>query len=353
MTEVPMLVALIAGGLVLWKGSQRFPGSCDVWGGILFGIAVGIREQALSMGAAFLWILWSRPSRETSRFRSLLLFGCAAGAAALAPVLSFYLLDPSGFIERTRIWLHAIPMGHVQFWSNVQASLLYTFAICPAAWLVTAGAGVYSRLRKKSTGVSSAASKPVRNPMLGLFCCVLLPIMALWRDADVQIHPRYALIALPGALILCAHVYDRWARTVKGPVVWAAVHVIVLGVAVAVLSPFWHEQAGKMENARAMRDAVPGEALIIAGSYSPILEYYRGIGVRPQWHILWSGWKWNPEAADDSIRRAWAERRPVYLTEDPRGWRYFESEYLHFFYFLKDCKKEAVGPKLFRIYPRN
>jgi hypothetical protein len=138
MTEVPMLVALIAGGLVLWKGSQRFPGSCDVWGGILFGIAVGIREQALSMGAAFLWILWSRPSRETSRFRSLLLFGCAAGAAALAPVLSFYLLDPSGFIERTRIWLHAIPMGHVQFWSNVQASLLYTFAICPAAWLVTA-----------------------------------------------------------------------------------------------------------------------------------------------------------------------------------------------------------------------
>jgi hypothetical protein len=353
MTEVPMLVALIAAGLVLWKGSNRFPGLCDVWGGILFGIAVGIREQALSMGAAFLWILWSRPSREPSRFRSLLLFGCAAGAAVLVPVLSFYLLDPPGFVERTRIWLHAIPMGHVQFWNNVQASLLFTFAICPAAWLLMVGAGVYTLLRRKSTGVSPTAGKRAQNPVLGIFCSILLPIMALWRDADVQIHPRYALIALPGALILCAHVYDRWARPTKGPVVWAAVHVLVLGVAVALLSPFWHEQAGKMENARAMRDAVPGEALIIAGSYSPILEYYRGIGVRPQWHILWSGWNWNPEAADGSIRQAWADRMPVYLSEDPRGWRYFESEYLHFFYFLKNCKKEAVGQKFFRIYPRN
>jgi hypothetical protein len=352
MTEVPMLVALIAAGLVLWKGSHRFPAACDIWGGVLFGIAVGIREQALSMGAAFLWVLWNRPSAQSSRFRSVLLFGCAAGAAVLSPVFSFYLLNPSGFAERTRVWLHAIPMGHVQFWNNVQSSLLYTFAVCPAAWLVTAGAGVYALFRKKPTDGSSATIKPVRNPALGAFCCVLLPIMVLWRDADVQIHPRYALIALPGALVLCARLYDRWARSAKGPVVWAAAHVIVLGVAIAVLSPFWREQAGKMENARAMRDAVPGEALIIAGSYSPILEYYRGIGVRSQWHILWSGWEWNPKTADNSIRQAWADHVPVYISEDPLGWRYFESEYLHFFYLLKNCKREAVGPKFFRVYPR-
>ncbi len=352
MTEVPMLVALISAALVLWKGSERFPTASDIFGGILFGMAVGIREQALTLGAGFLWILWSRPPREDSRFRSVLLFSVAAGAAVIAPVLSFYLLDPPGFIDRTRIWLHAIPMGHVQFWNNVQASLLYTFAICPAAWMVTAAAGICTLISKRPKDVSPPACPAIRNPVSGLFCCVLLPIMALWRDADVQIHPRYALIALPGALIFCTHLYERWFRERKGPVVWAVVHVLVLGAAIAVLSPFWREQAEKMENARALRDAVPGKALIIAGSYSPILDYYRGIGVRPQWQILWSGWEWNPAAADSSILQAWADHVPVYLSGDPVGWRYFESEYLHFFYFLKDRRREAVLPKFFRIYPQ-
>jgi hypothetical protein len=40
------------------------------------------------------------------------------------------------------------------------------------------------------------------------------------------------------------------------------------------------------------------------------------------------------------------------MIEDPLGWRYFESEYLHFFFLFRDCRKEFVIPKLFRIYPR-
>jgi hypothetical protein len=107
-----------------------------------------------------------------------------------------------------------------------------------------------------------------------------------------------------------------------------------------------------MENARRMRDAVPGEALMVAGSYSPILDYYRGIGVRPEWQVLWSGWAWTPEAADSSIRKAWTDHVPVYVCEDPLGWRYFEPEYLHLLYFMEGCRKEAVFPEFFRIYPR-
>jgi hypothetical protein len=352
MTEVPMLTALVGAALILWQGSERFPVSSRIWSGFLFGIAVGIREQAMCMGIAFLWVLWIRPAKGTSRLRSLLLFGASAGAAVLAPVLLFYFRDPSGFVARTRVWLHAIPMGPLQFWNNVQASLLYTFAICPAAWLATAGAGVYALITRKTEDPRPASSAPVRQLILGMLFCVLLPIMALWRDADVQIHPRYALIALPGALIFCAYFYDRWTRAAKGPVVWAIAHVIVLGMAIVILSPFWREQAMKMENARAMRDAVPGEALMIAGSYSPILDYYRGIGVRPQWRVLWSGWEWNPDAAENTIRQAWANHVPVYISEDPLGWRNFEPEYLYFYNLLKGCRKKAVGPKFFQILPR-
>ena len=351
MTEVPMLVALIASALVLWKSGDRHPGWNDILGGLLFGVAVGIREQALSTGAAFLWILCSRRQTRTSRLRSVLWFGSASGAAFLAPVLSFYLLDPAGFIERTKIWLHAIPMGHVQFGNNVQASLLYTFAICPASWLAVAAAGIFVLCRRQKTR-SAVSGISIPNPALGIFCSVVLPIAVLWRDADVQIHPRYALIALPGALIFCAHIYDRWIRSPKGPAVWAIVHLLIFGAAMAALFPYRQDQTHKMECARAVRIAVPGEALMIAGNYSPILDYYRGIGVRPQWQILWAGWDWNPEAAESAIQQAWVNQTPVYLGNDPLGWRYFETEYLHFHRFFKDCRKELVSPEFYRVYPK-
>jgi hypothetical protein len=352
MTEVPMLVALIAASLFLWKSGDRHPALKDALAGIFFGLAIGIREQALTLGPAFLWMLCSRDQTGRSRFRSILWFSGMAGTAMLVPVLSFFLLDPAGFMEHTRIWIHAIPMGRIQFWNNVQASLLWGVAICPAAWLAAAVAGISAIGKSRRNREPQFASElGIRTPIVGVFCGVVLPIMALWRDADVQMHPRYALVALPGSLIFCATIYDRWVRSRKGPVMWAVAHVFVFALAMAVLSPYRQAETEKMNFARMMRDAVPGEALIIAGSYSPIIDYFRGIGVRPEWRILWSGWGFNAASADDVVRNSWADHVPVYLSEEPLGWRYLESEYLHYYYFFKNCKKEQVAPKLLRVYP--
>jgi hypothetical protein len=156
---------------------------------------------------------------------------------------------------------------------------------------------------------------------------------------------------LPGALVFCAHVYSRWAATRKGRLLWALAHVVLFGVALAGLHPYFQGQAEKMKSVRAMKDAVPGDALLIAGNYSPMLDYYRGIGVRPRWQILWSGWDWNPSAAEEMILKAWADRVPVYFSEDPLGWRYFETEYLHFHLFLKPHKREYITARFYRIYP--
>jgi 4-amino-4-deoxy-L-arabinose transferase-like glycosyltransferase len=106
MTEVPMLVALLAAALLLWQPGGRHARWTDIAGGIFFGLAVGIREQALTLGAAFLWILFVRGG--SSRFRPVLRFGIAAAVVILAPAIGWYLFDPAGFVERTRTWLHAI-----------------------------------------------------------------------------------------------------------------------------------------------------------------------------------------------------------------------------------------------------
>ena len=353
MTEVPMLTILVASALILWKRWSRYPVLSDVLGGLLFGAAIGIREQAATLGPAFLWILSSRRAAGHSRLRSAALFGGAAVLAVLVPVLSIYVADPAGFVNRIGTWLHAIPLGHSQFRNNLQASLLFAFVTCPAAWLAAGAAGIcaLSRRRRPPEGESPSQESSIPNGLFGVVCGIGLPIAALWRDADVQMHPRYLLLILPGSLIFCTSIYHRWVRSRGGAAAWAVVHVLVFGAGLTILSPIRQTQTEKMEFARAVRDAVPGPGLMIAGSYSPILDYYRAIGVRPEWRILWTGWDWDAETADRMVRKAWADRKPVYFSEDSLGWRYFESEYLHFYSLFRDCRKEAVIPRLSRVYP--
>ena len=91
--------------------------------------------------------------RTRSRFRSMLRFAIAAAVVILAPAVAWYLYDPAGFVERTKTWLHAIPMGSVQFRNNMEASLLFTFVICPGAWLAFAGAGIRRPICRKAPRV--------------------------------------------------------------------------------------------------------------------------------------------------------------------------------------------------------
>jgi hypothetical protein len=353
MTEVPMLVALFAAALLLWKPSDRHPLLTDIAGGILFGLAVGIREQALTLGAAFLWIIFSRRKEMASRFRSTLLFGAAAAFAILSPAAAFYLYDPAGFIERTKTWLRAIPMGSVQFRRNLEASLLFTFIASPGAWLAVAGAGIYRLFRKQSASPArhDSQTETIPNPIWGILCCLVLPLAVLWRDADVQMHPRYALIALPASVILCTTLYRRWVPSRRGLAVWAIVQVAVFGLSLVVFSPFRQTQIKKMEFARQVRESIPGKGLIIAGNYSPVFDYYRGIGVRRDWQILWAGWDWDRHFVEAKIYDAWANGTPVYLSTDPPGWSYFEKEFIEVHLILKDCPQEPIIPHLFRVYP--
>lgn len=359
MTEVPMLAALLGSAVVLLETADRRSLWADLSAGILFGLAVGIREQALTLVPAFAWILFRVRRDARARSRSMVLFFVSAGVAAFAPALIFYLHDPAGFREKVRTWFHNVPTGPVQFGANFQAGLLYTLAVCPGAWFAAAGAGIYRLLRGRNRRAD--ADEKSRTPMrgerrlaetvLGACACMIFPLAVLWFDADVQMHPRYLLAVLPASLILCAQLFHRWAPSSKGAAVWAVVQVLALGAAMAALGPYRQTQTGKMEYARQMRDAIAGKALVISGNCSPILDYYRAIGIRPEWKILWSGWDWDVRTAEDQICNAWRDGIPVYLGWNPSSWSRFEKEFLDLHFLLKDCEKEMVAPMVWRVLP--
>jgi hypothetical protein len=356
MTEVPMLVTVIAAAAVLWGAEPRPHVGREVLAGLLFGISVGIREQALTLAAAFLWILWVRRLDFSSWVRSVLRFGVASALVIVAPVALFYLYDPARFMQRTRVWLSILPTGEVHFWENVLASLIYTFAICPAAWLALVSAGtwyLWRRLRRAGRPVTAGGeAAQIPSPLLGLTCCLFIPLMILWRDADVQIHPRYLLVVLPASLILCAWLYHRWTGTTRAAVRWAVLQLVVFGIAQAGMQPLRQLQAEKRDYAQMVRSLVPGEALLIAGGYSPILDYYRGLRDRPGWRILWSGWIWDRDKAAAEIAQSWARNEPVYLCDGPAAWLYFEDQRLDLYYILRGTRSEKVAPGLTRVEPK-
>jgi hypothetical protein len=368
MTEVPMLVAILATAIVLWESGERHPIRGPLAGGLLFGLAVGIREQAATLGAACLWILWERRPDLPSRMRAWLLFALSAGTSMVVPILVLYLHDPAAFFERTRTWMHAIPVGGSHFLKNMEAALLFALAVCPGAWLALSGGGIlfgcrraFAALRPARTalpparddGAARGRRAQVAHPVWGFFCGFVLPMAVLWRDADVQMHPRYLLIILPSALLIGACLYSRLLPSSKAAVAWAVLQIFIFGLGAITLAPIRQIQYQKRAFASLVRETVSDDCLLIAGGFSPVLDFNRGLGDRPNWRILWSGWGWSQKKAETTIRDAWARHAPVYLCDAPFGWLMIEDERLDIHFILKDCCREVIAPGISRYYPRS
>lgn len=354
MTEVPMFAAAVAAGAVLWVTNSRRQMLMDVAAGLLWGVAVGIREQALVLFPAYLWILWIRRSGLRARTRTVAAFMLSSLPVILLPALILYLQDPSMVAGRMKTWLNTIPTGRSHFWMNVQASLLWTFAACPAAWLAVAGAWLWHLKAKRTSG--QKASGPFSGPaaVAGILCCLVLPMAVLWRDADVQIHPRYAIVALPAALILCAGLFRHWAPSRRAAVVWAVLQILIFGLTQVAMQPFRAVQFEKRDYARLVRETVRGPALLIAGGNSAAFDYYRCIGLQPGWRIAWSGWDWSPGKLGAAMQDCWDRGEPVYVCDGPSTWLNLEGERLDLEFLLQrlGLELEPVAPGLKRVLPK-
>jgi len=276
---------------------------------------------------------------------AILGFGVAALGLILAPILPVFLADPAAYLHALQIWLQSIPMGPAQFGRNFQASLLFGFALCPAAWLAMAGSLV--------AGKSSRDRKADRASwVIGIFLALVFPLAALWRNADIQLHPRYTLITLPAATLLCAGIFARSRLSVRRPRSWLLLHVVVFALAIAPIQWFRNIQREKKEFALRVREQIPGPAFIVAGAYSPIFDYYRAVGDRPEWEVLWSGWAWKRSDAARAIDSALARGKTVYLCDGPWAWFYFEDQRLDLHVLVQEFRQEKVSEGLHRIAPR-
>jgi hypothetical protein len=351
MTEVPMLFAAVSAAALLWRGgTRRRAWLYDLEAGLLFGIAVGMREQAVTLAAAYIWILWARPGGAGRRVRSGATFAGAACIIVLAPLLALYLRDPAAFMPRMKTWLAAIPTDRAAWPRNIQASLLYAAALAPGAWLALLAA--HAKRRRGGSRALPQEDCSIRVPFWGIVGGFVLPLVFLWRDADVQIHPRYLLVVLPAAILLCAFQFHRHFPGRRGLMAWTSIQVCVFLAAQWSVQPFRQMQIEKREYAQLVLSRVADNALLIPGGYSPVFDYYRVVGHRSGWQVLWSGWAWNANTAAREIEASWKAGRPVYVCDGPFAWLYFEHERLELFRMFRHCRFERVAPGLSMLRPR-
>jgi hypothetical protein len=193
------------------------------------------------------------------------------------------------------------------------------------------------------------AARRFPHTVWGIVCCLIIPVVSLWRDADVQIHPRYLLIALPASVVMCAAFYARWFPSRRAATVWALLHLASFAVAALPIRIFRQAQFERKAYVEELRRTIPGDALLIGGGYSAVLDYYRVVGGRPGWRILWSGWEWSGDGVRASIADALARGEPVYVCDGPNEWLNFELERLELHQILQSWSTERVASGLTRV----
>lgn len=163
-------------------------------------------------------------------------------------------------------------------------------------------------------------------PLLWLGVFGWLSVLAMLENHDLPVNPRYLLLALPGVALTCG-----WflADLIKR-------HYFLTAAGLIYLSYFamgeqwpkieekmrWQREANEAASQYLSRiDNLNRDAVFIVGSRTPLVNFYRSIGARPNWKTIAAGSGWPDEQLDDLIDQHLSEGRAVYVDFDENLWK--------------------------------
>ncbi len=333
MTEIPMIFFLSAGFTAFLFGLRETKFLIVILGAMLVGFSIGIREQALF----FLPLLVLIPFLEKRPPASI---ACAAVGllaalfiASLGPLL-FLAGDYQGYVDRFRHWSSNVRPNYNITLSTLKPLLFYTFINSPAVILSILGLmGIllystkllnFNRIRLLNS--TSINLKPV---LVYFFAGGILPLFFLLPDPDLSMHPRYELCAVPGITALAATAVDLLFRRAR---LWKFLFTVllcwsVIQVGSREINSYNESQRKKKNLMESLTKVVPNEAVFLAGSFTPIIEYYRNVDLKPQWRTIKSGWDWPKDNLQNVVNLSLVQGKPVYIISDQMAWFNLENEW--------------------------
>jgi hypothetical protein len=319
MTDVPSVLFSAAALAVHLRGVQRRRVWLILGGAALLGLGVNLRE---TVGLYLAWLViapfaggWKLDRRTIAVLVGSLLFFFVFAFGIFAV---WFASDPV-YRAHWHIWLSSMQSEstrHPVGLANLRPFFLYFFLAAPLIFVALPMAALKEWRERGWTLTLTAAA-------VGLFANAML-----FFNYSTTINWRYFLTGVPALAPLVGDYFVR-SQTEKlggerrGFVTAIAGVALVAGLMGLLVQPAGSEYFNRLALAKTYDERLnlmPRNAVVIAGSETVAVNYWRGIGAG-EWDAIGIGAGWPQGKLEESITSYLKSGRRVFLDADPRWWQ--------------------------------
>ena len=318
MTDVPSVLLLSVALILHYRGLQKESAWLVVAGAALLGLGVNLRE---TIGFYAPWLViapfacgWKFTRRHVAivALSCLIFFLCAGGWFA------FWFITDEHYRWIWFGWRESMRQEtarHPVSLHNLRPYLAYFFVTAPLV-LVSLPFALWNEWRERKL-----------SPLLLLGAMGLLTDLMLFLNYSTAVNWRYFLTGLPAIAPISANflirVLTRRFRSVRIAFAVCVTAVLTLAVTFSLMirpasQQFIARRAMSKEYRQRLAN-VPRDAIMIAGSQTIAVTYWKAIGAG-DWKTIGTGGGWPGDDFVPLIRRYLNENRRVFLDADPRWW---------------------------------
>ena len=318
MTDVPSVLLLALALILHYRGVQQERVSLVIVGAALLGLGVNLRE---TMGFYAPWLVVA-PFVCGWKFRRRQIF--AVGISCL-----IFLVCATGWFA---FWF-VTDEHYRSIWYGWRESMLQENARHPVTLYSLKPYLAYFLVSAPLVLVSLpfAFRKEWRerklSPLLLLGAMGLLCDLLLFFNYGTAVNWRYFLTGLPAIAPLSAsfliRVLSRWLGSPRLALATCAAAVLTLALIFTLMirptSQLFVERRAMSKEYRHQLENVPRDAVMISGSQTIAVTYWKAIGAG-DWKTIGTGGGWPGDGLVPLIDNYLNEGRRVFLDSDPRWW---------------------------------
>ncbi|MBA3568014.1 MAG: glycosyltransferase family 39 protein [Pyrinomonadaceae bacterium] len=318
MTDVPSVLLLAVALIIHLRGIQQRRTSLLVIGAALLGLGVNLRE---TMGFYAVWLalapfaLGWKLRRHELRLVALCLITFLFLAVGW---FGYWFLTDSHYRTIWFGWSESMRQEsarHPVSISNVVPYVMYFFISAPLVFLALPFAPIREWRQRKL------------SPLLLLGLMGLFADLLLFLNYSTAINWRYFLTGLPALAPLTADYLIRVPARLLGSARLAlascfAVLVglgLVFGLLIRPVSQEFMERRAMSKEYRRQLVKVPHDAVMISGSQTIAVIYWKAIGAG-EWETIGTGGGWPGDNLVPIIEEHLTQGRRVFIDADPRCW---------------------------------
>ena len=318
MTDVPSVLLLAVALLIHYRGLQKNRVWMVMLGAALLGLGMNLRE---TIGFYAPWLVvapfvcgWRLQRRHVLLIAvsCLLFFVCATGWFA------YWFIAVDHYREIWFGWRESMRQEtarHPITLQNLKPYLTYSFVSAPVVFLTFVFA-VRNEWRTRRL-----------SPLLLLGLSGLLANLLLFLNYSTSVNWRYFLTGLPALAPLSANFLIRSLSRRFGSVRIAFITSVVAVLAFAAVfsllirpaSRVFIERRAMSKEYRYQLEKLPRDAVMISGSQTIAVTYWKAIGLG-DWDTIGTGGGWPGDNLVPVIEEHLNEGRRVFLDADPRWW---------------------------------